>query len=174
MRTEGPPAPLLPLIGAAVRRVDADMPVFAGVLNEMISVDPTYIISRVSGFLSSAVGLLGLLLSCLGVYGMVSYWVAQRTREIGIRMALGAQKAHVLGMMLREVARPVLAGVAIGIALSAAVSHVLHAVLYGLSPLDPASFGSVSMLLGAAALLATWIPARRAARVDPMVALRYE
>jgi predicted permease len=172
VRTEGQPAFLMPAIGDTVRRVDASLPVYGAVLNDRLSVDPDYVISRIAGVLSSAVGILGLLLACMGAYAMVSYSVGQRTREIGIRMALGARKAHVLGMLFREVTRPVFAGVATGIVASAAVSNVLSAVLFGLSPLDPVSFGSVPLLLGAVALVAAWFPARRAASVDPMEALR--
>jgi ABC-type antimicrobial peptide transport system permease subunit len=126
------------------------------------------------GLLSSVVGVLGLALACLGVYGMVGYCVAWRTREIGIRVALGAERAQVLRLVLGEGVRPVLAGIATGLALSAAVSRVLSAMLFGLSPLDAVSFAGVSLLLFGIALLAAWLPARRAIRVDPMLALRYE
>jgi ABC-type antimicrobial peptide transport system permease subunit len=105
---------------------------------------------------------------------MVSYSVAQRTREIGIRMALGAQRVQVLGPVMNDGFRPILAGVAIGLLASAGVSRLLSAMLFGLSTLDAVSFAGVSFLLFAIALLATWLPARRAMRVDPMVALRYE
>src|SRR6185295_12528177 len=104
----------------------------------------------------------------------VGYCAARRTQEIGIRMALGARRAQVLGLVMREGVRPVLAGVATGVVASAAVGRVLSAMLFGLSALDVVSFAGVSALLLAIALLATWLPARRAARVDPMVALRYE
>jgi putative ABC transport system permease protein len=136
--------------------------------------DPFFVVSRVGGLLSSIVGAVGLLLACLGVYGMVSFSVVQRTREIGIRMALGAQGAQVLGLVLREGFQPILAGMVIGVVASAGVSRLLAATLFGLNPLDAVSFSSVSLLLGSIALLATYLPARRATRVDPMVALRYE
>jgi ABC-type antimicrobial peptide transport system permease subunit len=105
---------------------------------------------------------------------MVGYSVARRTPEIGIRMALGAERIQVLRLVLGEGVRPVLAGVAIGVALSEGIARVLSAMLFGLSPLDVASFAGVSLLLFAVALVATWLPARRATRVDPMAALRYE
>jgi putative ABC transport system permease protein len=174
VRTEGEPTPLLPALGGAIRRVDPSLPAVAGVLDTMISFDPHFVVARIGGVLSSVVGILGLFLACLGVYGMVGYCVARRTREIGIRMALGAERTQVLRLVLGEGVRPVLAGVAIGVVISVAIGRVLSAILFGLSPLDVVSFAGVSLLLLAIALLATWLPARRATRVDPMVALRHE
>ena len=174
VRADGNPTPLLPVIGREFRRVDANLPVLAARLNTMVSMDPYFVVSRIGGVLASIVGALGLLLACLGVYGVVSYSVVQRTREIGIRMALGAQSVQVLRPVVTEGFRPILFGVALGVLASAGVSRALSATLFGLSPLDPASFAGVSLLLIAIALLATWLPARRATRVDPMLALRYE
>jgi predicted permease len=165
---------LLPAIGHEFRRVDANLPVIAAPLNTMVSMDPYFVVSRIGGVLASIVGALGLLLACLGVYGMVSYSVTQRTREIGIRMALGAQAIQVLRLVMTEGFRPILTGVVIGVIASAGASRALSATLFGLSPLDTVSFAGVSLLLIAIALLATWLPARRATEVDPMVALRYE
>jgi len=174
VRADGDPKLLLPALGREFRRVDANLPVIAALLHTMVSMDPYFVVSRIGGVLASIVGALGLLLACLGVYGMVSYSVAQRTREIGIRMALGAQGVQVLRLVVSEGFRPILSGVVIGIIVSAGVSRALSATLFGLSPLDPVSFAGVSLLLIAIALLATWLPARRATEVDPMVALRYE
>ncbi len=174
VRADGNPTPLLPAIGREFRRLDANLPVIAAPLNTMVSMDPYFVVSRIGGVLASIVGALGLLLACLGVYGTVSYSVAQRTREIGVRMALGAQSIQVLGLVISEGFRPILSGVVMGLVVSAGVSRALSATLFGLSPLDPISFGSVSLLLIAIALLATWLPARRATEVDPMVALRHE
>jgi macrolide transport system ATP-binding/permease protein len=173
-RTEGDPTPLLPVIGQEVRRVDANLPVVGAPLYTMISMDPFFVVSRIGGVLASIVGALGLFLACLGVYGMVSYSVAQRTREIGIRMALGAKGIQVLRLVMREGFRPILSGIAIGVVASAGVSRALSATLFGLSPLDMVSFAGMSLVLIVIALLATWLPARRATEVDPMVALRYE
>jgi macrolide transport system ATP-binding/permease protein len=164
----------LPALGSAVRRVDPNLPVVLAPLDWMVSFDPYFVISRIGGILSSIVGVLGLFLACLGVYGMVGYGVMERTHEIGIRMALGARPTQVLGLVLRECARPMLLGTAIGIALSAAVSRLLSAMLFGLNPMDAISFAGVSLLLIAIALFAGWLPSRRAMRLDPMVALRYE
>ena len=174
VRTEDDPTPLLPAIGLEVRRVDANLPVIGAPLNTMVSMDPFFVVSRIGGLLASIVGVLGLLLACMGVYGMVSYSVAQRTREIGIRMALGAQGIQVLRQVMQEGFRPILSGMVIGILVSAGVSRALAATLFGLSPLDLVSFAGVSILLVAIALLATWLPARRATVINPMVALRYE
>jgi ABC-type antimicrobial peptide transport system permease subunit len=124
--------------------VDAELPAVAGVLDTRISFDPHFVIARMGGLLSSIVGGLGLLLACLGAYGMVGYSVARRTRDIGIRMALGAERIQVLRLVLGEGVRPVLAGVAIGVALSAGIARVLSAMLFGLSPLDVISFAEVS------------------------------
>jgi putative ABC transport system permease protein len=173
-RTEGDPTPLLPVIGQVVRRVDANLPVMGAPLYTMISMNPFFVVSRIGGVLASIVGVLGLLLACMGVYGMVGYSVAQRTREIGIRMALGAESIQVLRLVIREGFQPILAGMLVGIAFSAGVSRLMAATLFGLNPLDAISFSGVSLLLGAIALLAIWLPARRATEVDPMVALRYE
>jgi predicted permease len=161
-------------IGREVRRVDANLPVIGAPLNTMVSMDPFFVVSRIGGLLASIVGVLGLLLACMGVYGMVSYSLAQRTREIGIRMALGAQSVQVLRLIVREGFKPILAGMAIGVAASAGVAHLIAATLFGLNPMDAVSFSGVSLLLGAIALLATVLPARRAMRVDPMIALRHE
>jgi putative ABC transport system permease protein len=140
----------------------------------MVSMDPYFVVSRIGGLLASVIGGLGLLLACMGVYGMVSYSVAQRTREIGIRMAIGAQSGQVLRLIVYEGFLPILAGMVVGVVASAGVSRLLAATLFGLNPMDAISFSGVSLLLGAVALLASYIPARGAMRVDPMVALRYE
>jgi predicted permease len=174
VRTGSDPRTLLPAIGHEVRRLDANLPVIAAPLNTMISMDPYFVVSRIGGVLASIVGSLGLLLACMGVYGMVSYSVAQRTREIGIRMALGAQDLQVVRLVVHEGFRPIAAGILVGIAAAAGVSRLLAATLFGLSSMDALSFAGVSLLLASIAMLATWLPARRATRVDPMVALRYE
>jgi len=129
---------------------------------------------RIATSVAGVFGLTGLILSGLGIFGMVSYSVAQRTREIGIRMALGAQQADVLWMVLRQGWRVTALGLIIGIALALAVTRLLSSLLYGVSTTDLATFVVVSLLLAVVAMLASYIPARRATKVDPMVALRYE
>jgi macrolide transport system ATP-binding/permease protein len=130
--------------------------------------------ARIVAALAGSLGMLGLLLASIGVYGVVSYAVSRRTREIGIRMTLGADGREVMNLMLRQSMRPVLIGGAIGIAGCAAVSWVLSSMLFGISARDPIAFLFVPAFLVGIALLASYLPARRATRVNPVVALRYE
>ena len=122
------------------------------------------------GVLSAA----GLVLAAMGLYGVLAYSVAQRTQEIGVRVALGAEKAHVLALVVRQGLRLTLLGMISGAAMALALTRSLSSFLYGVKPADPATFAIVALVLTVVALLACWIPARRATRVDPMVALRYE
>jgi ABC-type antimicrobial peptide transport system permease subunit len=117
---------------------------------------------------------LALLLACVGLYGVMSYTVAGRTREIGVRMALGARRVDVVRLVLREGLLLVVIGLVVGIPLALASSRLLHSFLFEMKSTDPLSLGAVVLLLGMVAAFAGLIPARRAAKVDPMVALRYE
>jgi predicted permease len=130
--------------------------------------------ARITSGLAGGLGLLALFLAMIGVYGVMAFAVSQRTREIGIRMALGAQAADVLKMVIGEGMRLVCIGAALGLAASLAVAQLMKSTLFGLSAIDPLAFAAVILLLAIVALLACWIPARRAARVDPMIALRCE
>jgi predicted permease len=129
---------------------------------------------RLLATLSSGFGLLALLLSCLGLYGILSYAVALRTREIGIRMALGAERRDVLWLMLRDALRLALIGVAVGIPSALAAALLISSQLFGISAADPVAIGLATLILLAVASAASYLPARRAARVDPLVALREE
>ena len=116
----------------------------------------------------------GLFLAALGIYGVLAYSVARRTREIGIRLALGADRRDVLGMVIREGARLVMVGVAVGLLAAFWLTRLLRNQLFGVSPTDPVVLAEVVLVVLAVALLACWLPARRATRVDPMEALRCE
>ena len=114
------------------------------------------------------------MLAAIGIYGLLAYAVIQRTQEIGIRMALGARRAQVLGLVLRRGLVLTAVGVALGLAAAAAATRLLQGMLFGVTPLDPKTFAAVSASFGLVATLASYVPARRATKVDPMVALRSE
>ena len=118
--------------------------------------------------------LTALLLAGLGIYGVISYLVSERTHEIGIRLALGAQRSDILRMVVRQGLGLAIAGAAVGLVCALIVSHLMAGLLYGVRPSDPVTFVGVALLLIGVALLACYIPARRAIRVDPLVALRHD
>jgi putative ABC transport system permease protein len=155
-----------------VQSLDADLPVDVTKLEDYLEVwrQPSRIVAALSG----ALGALALLLASIGVYGVVSYGVSRRVHEIGVRIALGADRTEVMKLVLEQAMRPVLIGGVVGVAACAAVSHVLSSMLFGLSAHDPIAFISVPLLLLIVAMVASYIPARRAMSVDPIVALRYE
>ena len=132
------------------------------------------VVERLVATLSTAFGVLATVLAAIGLYGVMSYLTARRTTEIGIRMALGARRGAVVGMVLHESLRLVVAGVIIGVAVSLFAAGLLAKSLFDLSPMDPLSIASAAAVTAVAAMVATYLPARRAARVDPMTALRYE
>jgi ABC-type antimicrobial peptide transport system permease subunit len=129
---------------------------------------------RLSMILLGIFAALALILSCVGIYGVISYVVGQRTHEIGVRMALGAQPRDVMRLVLAEGAKMALVGVAAGIAAALGLTRLMANELFGVTAQDPLTFAAVAILLTLVALLACYLPARRAVRVDPMVALRYE
>ena len=173
IRTAGPPSTLASTAQQAIHALDSTQP-----LSRVMPLEDYVGLSvqarRFSSILLAAFAAIALLLSALGIYGVTAYSVAQRTREIGIRMALGAQEKEVFALLLRQSVVLVVFGVALGVATSAALTRFLASMLFGVRPSDPATFVSVVFLLVGVAALACWIPARRAMRVDPMVALRYE
>jgi putative ABC transport system permease protein len=129
---------------------------------------------RVYGAMFAVFGLAALLLASVGLYGVVSFGVSQRTQEVGVRMALGALPRDVLGLVLGGSARMLAVGILLGVPAAIGLAQVLRGSLYGISATDPVTFIAIPVLLSAVALVASWIPARRATRVDPVVALRAE
>ena len=129
---------------------------------------------RMFAKLTSAFGFLAMTLACVGLYGSMAYAVSRRTNEIGVRMALGAERYSILRMIMGETLLLVMGGMAIGIPVSIAATRALQSVLFGLKPGDPYTVAAASFLMLSVAAFAGYLPARRASRVDPMVALRYE
>jgi predicted permease len=173
LRTAGAPGALISAVRKTVNDVDNNLPVF-GVRTQTQTIDRLLVGQRLVARLSSLFGLLGLLLACIGLYGLLSYEVARRTREIGIRSALGAQRRDVLGMVIKQGLVLVIFGTVAGIGASFAVTRFLQSLLFGVRASDPWTFAAVCGLLVFVGVLACYLPARRATRVDPMVALRYE
>src|SRR5438105_2494563 len=156
-----------------VQSVDPTLPVFgAQMLNETVSVSLAQ--RRFAMIIVVLFALTALLLTGLGIYGVISYIVSERTHEIGIRLALGAEKRDILKMFLRQGLGLAIAGAVVGLAGSVMLSHLITGLLYGVKPTDPATFGAVAVILMSVALIACYVPARRAMRVDPMIALRHE
>ena len=164
-------------LGAAVRRtiweIDKDEPV-SDIRNMEQVVSEAVARQRFSMLLLGVFANLALILAGVGIYGVMSYSVAQRTHEIGVRMALGAQRSHILKMTMREGVRLVFIGVALGIAAAFVLTRVMESLLFGVSATDPGTFATISLLLVSVALLASCIPALRAMKVDPMIALHYQ
>jgi putative ABC transport system permease protein len=133
-----------------------------------------FVVSRVGAMSCAIIGILGLLMTSVGIYGTVGFAVTQRTQEIGVRMALGAQRGDVLRLVLSQTMRPVALGLAAGFLGASMVSRLMSGFLFGLSVLDPVTFLGVSGCLATVALLAGYMPARKATWVDPVIALRYE
>jgi putative ABC transport system permease protein len=173
VRAKGDPQSLVPSLRAEVRALDSNLPVFdVKTLGQVVDASLAY--RRATAVLMAAFACLAAALAAVGLYGVISYAVTQRTREIGIRVALGARPGDVLRLVLRQGGALVVAGVALGALLAFAATRAMQSLLYEVSSADPAVFILVPLLLGAVALVACLVPARRAARVDPMVALRHE
>ena len=172
-RVSGDPQAYAAAVERTVHELNADLPVF-GVTTLKSSMLLGSIFERIAGTFAGAFGLLSLILAAVGIYGVVAYTTRQRTHEIAIRMALGARRPQVLRLVLAQGLRLTLIGLAVGLALSLALTPFLRNQLLGVTATDILTYASVSVLLCAVALVACYIPARRATKVDPMVALRYE
>ena len=173
VRTASDPATIANAVTGIVHEIDPDVPV-----NEVTTLDGLLSRSvsprRFSAVLVGILAGLALVLSAVGIYGVMSYTVGQRTQEIGVRMAMGAQPRNMLALILGRGARLALIGIAAGVVGALALTRFLSSLLFGIAPKDPLTFAGVALLLFGVALAACYVPARRAMRVDPMVALRYE
>jgi predicted permease len=173
VRTMGDPSAALPSMREAVRRVDPNLPV-TNVSTQLEQIDNRFQQERTFAQAYTVFAIVALLLASIGLFGVMSYAVARRTAEIGIRMALGAQRAHVLGLVMRESMALVLIGIAIGLATALAAGRWVQSLLYGLAPSDLATLAGAIGLLTAVSAVAGYLPARRASRVDPLIALHTE
>ena len=173
VRTRGSVRAAVPDVRAALQALDRELAFFNLTTLEE-SIGAATFQSKLGGTLLGAFGALALLLAAVGIFGVMAYSVSQRTREIGIRMALGATRGEVFRSVLAEAMLLLAIGVIVGVAAAVGVSRALTSLLFGISPMDPVTFVSVPALLGVVAVLACWLPALRATRVDPVIALRYE
>jgi len=173
VRTKADPASLTDTVRSALRSVDADLPL-AKIATLNTIVDDSMTLPRFAMVVLGSFAGLALLLASVGMYGVISYFVGQRTREIGVRIALGAQRRDVFGMVLGQGARLAAIGIVLGLLAALAATRMMVSFLYGVQPIDPLTFAALPFLLLSIALLACYVPARRAMRVDPMVALHHE
>jgi predicted permease len=173
VRTTAPIETFAAYVQQAVKKLDKEMPV-SNLRPQMEYVEKARAQTRFVTVLAGALAALALFLASIGIYGVTSYSVAQRKREIAIRMAVGANSADVGRMVLRQSGLPVVVGVLAGLAMAAALTPLLSGLLYGVRPSDPLTYGAISLVLAAVGILACYIPARRATKVDPMIALRCE
>jgi putative ABC transport system permease protein len=175
VKTTLPESALAPEIESVVRSLDPDLPVFdVMTLNVALGGGNGFFLLRAGALFAGGLGGLSLILSIIGVYGVISYVTSQRTHEVGIRMAIGAQRSDVLRLVLRQGLTLVAIGLGIGLAFSFAATRFLSSLLFQISSIDPMTFGGVSALLISVAAFACYLPARRATQVDPLIALRHE
>ena len=173
LRTAVEPNSLIPVVRDMVNRVDSNLPLF-DVRTQSERIEQLMVQERIIARLSSFFGLLALLLTCMGLYGLLAYEVTRRTREIGIRVALGAQQLNVIGLVVGQGIILVVVGAVFGLGAGFGLTRYLESLLFGVRPVDPLTFAAVVILLFIVALIACYLPARRASRVDPMVALRHQ
>jgi putative ABC transport system permease protein len=173
VRTASDPNGFIETIRREVLAIDAEQPIYD--VSSMVDVvSRSVFLPRISTLLLAAFAVSALLLAIVGIYGVVSYAAAQRTQEIGVRIALGAQRGDILQLVVGHGLRLVAVGITLGLAAAFALSRLLANLLFGISSTDPATFVSVPLILGAMAVVASYLPAFRATRVDPSVALRNE
>jgi putative ABC transport system permease protein len=172
-RTSLDPARLASVVGQQVRNIDAELPV-SNLETMPEQIDDNLWLDRIVAALAVSFGLLATVLAAVGLYGVLSYAVARRTREIGIRMALGATREKVIRMVMGEVALLAAAGMVVAIPVSIGLTHFVKSRLFGLANTDPVTLAGAVVILAAVAALAGYLPARRATRIDPISALRYE
>jgi putative ABC transport system permease protein len=173
IRGVGNTANLTPAIRQAIWSVDKDQPIVqVAMMDDLLAASEAE--RRFALILFETFGLVALALAGAGIYGVVSYSVTERTREIGVRLALGAERRNVLGLILRQGLKLTLGGIGLGLLMAWAVTRLLTNLLYGVSATDPLIFGGVALVLIVVALLACYWPARRATRIDPLIALRQE
>jgi putative ABC transport system permease protein len=173
VRTAVDPESMVATLTKAVQSVDEDLPLLhTKTLDDFVA--DSVADTRFETFLLSIFGALALVLACVGLYGVISYTVAQQTREMGIRLALGAGRDKILRMVIRRGLLLSGMGISIGLMMAFVLTRFIATLLYGVSPWDPPTFLAVPVALTAMALVASFVPARRAAKVDPMAALRYE
>jgi ABC-type antimicrobial peptide transport system permease subunit len=173
IRTNGEPTTVTEPMRAALTELDADVPMFSVRTMEQ-RVASAVVRPRVYLILLSLFATTAVLLAALGIYGVLMHAVAQRTREIGIRLALGARRGEVVGMVVRQAAVLAFAGLAGGLILAFGASRLIRSLLFGIEPSDAVTYAAVALTLLGIALLASYLPARRASRIDPVRALRYE
>jgi len=173
VRTAGDPRRLQQALRRAFERVDPNPP-FNDPRTFAENMKSSTFLQDMGASMLTAFGLLALVLAAIGLYGVLAYSVAQRKREMGVRIAIGASRRDVLALVVGKAMRLTAIGLAVGVVLAAGAGRLLRSQIFGVSPLDPVTFVGVVLLLGAVALLAAWLPARRAARVDPIVALQSE
>jgi ABC-type antimicrobial peptide transport system permease subunit len=175
VRTAEDETAILPSISATIHQIDPEMAIYDPItLGQKIHDAPSTYLHRSSAWLVGGFAAMALLLGVVGVYGVIAYSVSQRTREIGVRMALGAQRGSVYGLILKEAGRLIVVGVTLGLVGSVGAAMLMRKLLFGVPPWDAPTLAGVAIVLAGSALLASYLPARRAASVSPVEALRAE